>query len=131
MDALGDAADIATIATGLAAVTAAVAWVRNQWDGWQAQRRARHLRNWAGYIDVGGVDAWYVRLAEAEDETSATVTLEVTDREGRPDTGMARNLRIHARADGQLGRVPTPAELEFLRHLRVNEGYDKRNMLIR
>ncbi len=52
------------MATGLAAVTAAVAWTRNQWDGWQTQRRERKRRNWHGYIDVGGINTVPVRLAE-------------------------------------------------------------------
>ena len=32
--------------------------------------------------------------------------------------------------DGFLSRAPTVGELEFLKHLRVREGYDKRNLRI-
>jgi len=64
MDALTAGADVAAMATGLAAVIAAAAWVRRQWDGWQADRIERKRRNWHGYIEVGGLNTWNVRLAE-------------------------------------------------------------------
>jgi hypothetical protein len=43
MDALSAGADIATIATGLSAVTAAYVWVRNQLHVWRQQKAATEL----------------------------------------------------------------------------------------
>ena len=69
MDALTIGADVATMATGLGAVTAAAAWVRRQWDGLQSDRHERQRRNWHGYIDAGGINTMPVRARRAaEDE---------------------------------------------------------------
>jgi hypothetical protein len=132
MDALTAGADIGTMATGLAAVTAAVAWTRNQWDGWQVQRRERKRRNWHGYIDVGGINTVPVRLAESPKTAGAIVTLEVLDKfGGKPDEQLAAGLRIFVQNSGFVSRPPTEAELEFLIHLRKREGYNERNLVIR
>lgn len=131
MDALTTGADVATMATGLAAVTAAVAWVRRQWDGWQADRRERQRRNWHGYIDVGGIDTWYVRLAEPPKPDGPLVTLEFTSRDGTPDLNVAQSARTVIQRDGILSRAPTTGELEFLKYLRIRDGYDQRNEAIR
>jgi hypothetical protein len=131
MDALGDGADIGTMATGLAALTAAVAWVRNQWDGWQEQRRERRRRNWHGYIDVGGINTVPVRLAEPPGTAGAVVTVEVLrEPGGGPDEQLAAGLRTVVIRDGFLSRPPTTGELEFLKYLRVSQGYDERNLRI-
>jgi hypothetical protein len=131
MDALATGADIGTMATGLAAVTAAVAWTRNQWDGWQTQRRERKRRNWHGYIDVGGINTVPVRLAEPPKTGGATVTIEVLDKPGgKPNEQLAAGLRIMIGNDGFVSRPPSVAELEFLMYLRKNQGYDQRNLRI-
>jgi hypothetical protein len=131
MDALTTGADVGTMATGLAAVTAAVAWVRNQWDGWQSQRRERQRRNWHGFIDVGGINTVPVRLADPAAPSGAVVAVEVLrEPGGRPDEQMAAGLRIVVERDGFLSRAPTVAELEFLKYLRRREGYPDRNVRI-
>lgn len=66
------------MATGLAAVTAATAWGRSQWDGWQADRREGKRGNWHGYIDVGGLNTWNVSLAEPPKTGGAVATVEIT-----------------------------------------------------
>jgi hypothetical protein len=43
---------------------------------------------------------------------------------------MAASLRIVVGRDGQLSRAPSVAELEFLKYLRKNGGYDRRNVRI-
>jgi hypothetical protein len=132
MDGLGDAANIATIATGTAAVTAAMAWVRAQWTGWQAQRVARKRRNWHGYVDVGGIDTVPVRLAEPPKTAGAIITIEVLDKpDGKPDEQLAAGLRIAIQNYGFLSRPPTVAELDFLKFLRKRDGYNRRNVVIR
>ena len=130
MDALTTGSDIATMATGLAAVTAAAAWIRRQWDGWQADRAERKRRNWHGYIDVGGINTWHVRLAEPPKTPGAVVTVEIIRPDGTPDEQMASSMRIVVERDGLLSRAPTVAELEFLKYLRKHDGYDQRNLLI-
>jgi hypothetical protein len=131
MDTLTAGADIATMATGLAAGTAATAWVRSQWDGWQADRRERKRRNWHGYIDVGGLNTWYVRLAEPPKTSGAVVTVEITQPDGTPDEQNAAGFRIVVQRDGFLSRSPTVAELDFLKYLRQRDGYGQRNEVIR
>lgn len=127
MDALTSGADVATMATGLAAVIAATAWVRRQWDGWQADRRERMRRNWHGYIDVGGLNIWNVRLAEPPKTSGAAVTVEITRPDGTPDEQNAAGFRIVVQRDGFLSRSPTVAELDFLKYLRKHDGYGRRN----
>jgi hypothetical protein len=131
MDALTAGADIATMATGLAAVTAAVAWIGRQWDGWRSDRAARQRRNWHGYIDVGGINTWNARLAEPPKTSGAIVTVEVIRPDGTPDEQMASAMRIVIERDGFLARAPTVSELEFLTYLRKNDGYGQRNLVVR
>jgi hypothetical protein len=76
------------MATGLSAVTAAFVWSRSQVRYWR-QRAARSARNWHGYIELGGINSWYGRLAEDPREPATRVVLDVVDRDGSPDVNMA------------------------------------------
>ena len=123
MDAWTTGADIATMVTGLSVVTAAYVWTRAQMRAWREQRAAKAARNWDGYIEVGGINSWYVRLAEEPTEASARVALEVVDRAGKPDENWAQNMRQHVLGDGMLARPPTPEEYDFQTALRKDRGY--------
>jgi len=106
MDALTIGADVATMATGLGAVTAAAAWVRRQWDGLQSDRHERQRRNWHGYIDAGGINTMPVRLAEPPKTSGAVGTLEVLrEPGGKPAEQLAAGLRIAVERDGFLSRA--------------------------
>ena len=131
MDGLSAGADIATMLTGLSAMTAAYVFVRGQLDGLRAQRAYRQRRCWHGYIDVGGIDTWHVRLAEPPGTGGAVVQLEFTQPDGSPTPEFARSARLVVERCGMLSRPPTTGELEFLKYLRKHEGYGQRNLLIR
>lgn len=118
-------ADIATMATGLSAVTAAATWIAGRWRGWRQEKALTAHRNWHGYIPSGTIASWHVRLAEEPDTPSAKVVLEVVDRDGNPDPYTAPSLRRTIDADGKLARVPTPQEYEFLGFLSKKFGYGK------
>src|SRR6266536_613303 len=60
-------ADVATMATGVSAVTAAATWTAGRWRAWRREKAAIAERNWHGYIPVNGIDGWDVRLAEDPD----------------------------------------------------------------
>ena len=83
--------------------------MRQQYEGWQADRAARQRRDWHGYIDVGGVNTWNVRLAEPPKASGAVVTAEITKPDGTPDEQMASGMRIVIERDGFLARAPTVA----------------------
>lgn len=102
-----------------------------QWDGWRADRRQRKRRTWHGYIDVGSIDTWNVRLAEPSHTNSAVVTIEITKANGTPNDQGAATFRRVVQRDGFLSRSPTVAELDFLKHLRKRQGYGQRNEPIR
>jgi hypothetical protein len=51
--------------------------------------------------------------------------LDVVDRNGEPDPGMAHSLREIVKGDGMLARVPTPEEYDFLKAQRKERGYGK------
>jgi hypothetical protein len=124
-------ADIGTMVTGLSAMTAAYVWIRAQVRDWRQQRATRSARNWNGYIEVPGINSWYVRLAEDPREPTARVLFDVVDRDGNPDEGWAQNLRQHILGDGILARVPTPEEYDFLIALRKERGYGKGGYIVR
>jgi len=113
-------AEVGTMATGLAAVTATALWVRNRAVEWTAARNARKSRNWNGYIIREGVGTWFVRLVEDDtsEKWSEKVTLEVVDQDGTPNPSMAHALRLFVQSDGMISRSPTPAQWEFLQDLR-------------
>jgi hypothetical protein len=89
------------------------------------QKAAIAERNWHGYIDTGGISDWPVRLAEDPKEVTATVVLNVVDRDGEPDASRAQDLRQTIIEDGMLARVPTPEEYDFLKTQRKERGYGK------
>jgi hypothetical protein len=72
-----------------------------------------------------------VRLAEPPKTGGATVTIEVLDKPGgKPHEQLAAGLRIMIGNEGFASRPPTVAELDFLIHLRKDQGYDQRNLRI-
>ena len=131
MDAWTIGTNIGTMLTGVSAVTAAYVWTRAQWRERQDQRAAIRLRNWHGYIDVHSIDTWHVRLADDSDDSTATVVLEATDRDGRLNVSVAQRIRRRVREDGMLSRTPSSDELSFLIHLRQEAGYGRRDSPVR
>lgn len=117
-------ADVATMLTGVSALTAAVVWIRGQWRGWQQEKAARSYRSWHGFIMLGTIDTWYVRLAEKPDGPSGRVVLDVLDRDGgEPDAALAHSVRQRILADRMLSRSPTPGEYDFLKDQHSERGY--------
>lgn len=128
MDVLKAGAEIATMVGGLSVLTAVSLWIRERWHERREQRAARNLRNWHGYIDLGMLSSWYVRLAEVPDTPSARVVLEVLDGpHGDPSVNQAHAMRQRVREDNMLARVPTTGEFAFLKTLRKERGYGKDN----
>jgi hypothetical protein len=125
MDWMTTGADIATMATGLSAVTAAATWLAGRWRAWQREKAAEGDRNWHGYILTNGISDWRVRLVEDPQEVTARVVLEVIDANGDPDGGWAHDLRETVRRDGMIARAPNPEEYDFLRFLHKKFGYGK------
>jgi hypothetical protein len=122
MDALTAGADIATIATGLSAVTAAYVWIMGRVRDRRQQKAAIAERNWHGYITPGGINGWDVRLAEHPDGPTSRVVLEVL---GTNAENWADNMRQTVLRDGKLSRSPTVEEWEFLMYLYRERGYGK------
>lgn len=125
MDWLTTGADVATMATGLSVVTATIVWVQNQARRWKQERAATRLKNWHGFIAMGQIDTWYVRVAEAPDGPTSRVVLDVINKDGSPNEQLAHTMRQKINADGVLSRSPTPEEFEFLMHLHSEKGYGK------
>ena len=123
MDALTDGSAIATIATGVSAVTAAYVWTRGQVRSWRQEKTATKLRNWHGYIATNNIDTWLVRLADDPENPTAQVVLEVIDSSGNADIKLAGAMRQRILNDGRLSRSPTPTETEFLQHLQREHQY--------
>jgi hypothetical protein len=117
--------------TGLSAVTAAYVWTRSQVRGWREQRAEAQRRNWDGYIDVGGINTWDVRLTDNPATPSARVVLDVVKQDGTPDDMMAHNMRQCVLRDGILSRPPTTQELELLKSLGRERGYGKGGFVVR
>jgi hypothetical protein len=97
-------ADIATMATGLSAVT----WLAGRRRAWQPEKAAEGDRNWHGYILTNGISDWRVRLVEDCQEVTAWIVLEVIDANGDPDGGWAHDLRETVKRDGMIAQVPNP-----------------------
>jgi hypothetical protein len=125
MDGWTIGTDIATMLTGLSVLTATIVWTRTQWRDWSQRKAAIAQRNWHGYVMPEGISDWYVRLVEDPKTPTATVILNVVDRDGTPDASRAENLRQTIIGDGMLARVPTPEEYDFLRAQRKERGYGK------
>src|SRR5690349_7815462 len=107
MDGLTTGADIATMATGLSAVTAAYVWTMGRFREWRQQKAAVTERNWRGYINPHGINVWDVRLAEEPDGPTSQVVLEVL---GKNAEIRADNLRQTVQRDGKLSRSPNVEE---------------------
>lgn len=118
-------ADVATMLTGLSAVTAAATWLISRYRAWKAERDRTLARNWHGFIMTNGINDWYVRLIDEPKTPTAVVPIEVIDRNGTPDPQMAYGLRTMVKADGMLARVPTEGEYAFLKYLHKELGYGK------
>jgi hypothetical protein len=131
MDLWTTGADVGTMLTGLSAATAAFVWTRSQVREWRQQRAAIQRRSWHGYIDVGGISTWYVRLADDPKTPTARVVLDVVKQDGAPDDLMAYNLRLSIERDGMLSRPPTTQELELLKSLGRERGYGKGGFVVR
>jgi hypothetical protein len=125
MDGWTIGADVGGMLTGLSVLTATIVWTRAQWHDRQQRKAATALRNWHGYIELGGISDWYVRLAEDPPDVTARVVIEVLNRDGEPDGARAHDLRETVKRDGMLARVPTPEEYDFLKAQRKERGYGK------
>jgi hypothetical protein len=101
MDGWTIGTDVATMLTSLSVLTATIVWTRNQWDQRQQRRAETRLRNWHGYIEVGGIDTWFVRLADCPKTPTAQVVLEVIDRQGNSDEAVAHSVRVCVKRDGK------------------------------
>lgn len=114
MDWLTTGSDIGTMATGLSAVTAAYVWTRNQVRGWRQEKAEKQIKNWHGFIPLGQVDTWRVRLAEEQPNSpTAQVIIEAVNPDGTPDEMIAHIIRKRIKQDGFLSRPPTTGKLEF------------------
>ncbi|WP_410583821.1 hypothetical protein [Amycolatopsis sp. lyj-108] len=114
---------IATILGGLSVLAGVVVWIWKQFGEWRERRRIRRHRDWHGYIDVGGVSSWHVRLVDAPDAPAGQVVLDVLSKpDGAPDLNRAHSLRQQIIGDGILARVPTPDEDDFLKALGRERG---------
>jgi hypothetical protein len=118
-------ADIGAMLTGLSAVTAAYVWISGQVHARREHKDAISLRNWHGYIEVGGINTWYARLAEEPKAPTARVVLEVVDQDGNPRENEAHNMRQRIINDGMVARAPTQEEWSFLMDLKKERGYGK------
>ena len=125
MDWLTIGSDIGTMATGLSAVTAAYVWTRNQVRGWRQEKAEKQIKNWHGFIPLGQVDTWRVRLVEEPKSPTARVVLEAVNPDGSPDEMIAHVIRERIKQDGFLSRSPTTEEFEFLKELQRKRGYGK------
>jgi hypothetical protein len=124
MDNWSIGASIATMATGVSAITAAYVWVRKQIGERRDRKDAVRLRNWNGYIDIHGINNWYVEVQQpGHDEYSAVVVLTVIDRKGNPSPSMANVMRQVISRDGMVCRVPSPDQSAFLAAQRSQRGY--------
>lgn len=116
MHALTIGADVATMATGLAAVIAAVPWTVRQVASWRAEHRQRKRRDWHGNVGAGSVSTWDVRLADPTTSTDAAVTVEILKTpNGPPDPARADDFRKLIEHEHRLSRQPTTHELDLLR----------------
>jgi hypothetical protein len=123
MDLITIGADVGQMLAGGVVVTVVPVWIRKQLGERRRKNAARQLRNWHGYIPLGAMSSWYVRLAEDPESPTSRVVLEVLKPNGEPDPNMAYNLRQRIVKDGMLARVPTEGEYEFLKALHKERGY--------
>jgi hypothetical protein len=111
--------------TFVSATLAAGFQARRSVQGWLYARRARvdaariRMLGWS----QTGVDTWIVQAEEpaalaSPAERTATVTLRVCDRNGRPSADQADRLRRYLNEHDYLSRNPTPDELHALERFR-------------
>jgi hypothetical protein len=84
MDGWTIGAEFGGMLTGLSVLTATIVWTRTQWRDRQERKAAVADRNWHGYVPTEGIDDWYVRLVEDPEDVTATVVIEVLNRNGEP-----------------------------------------------
>jgi hypothetical protein len=123
MDGWTIGADIGAMLTGLSVLTATIVWTRTQWRDWRYRKAQVNQQNWHGYIMLGMISDWSVRLAEDPQEATARVVLDVLDNRGNPDINGAQNLGQRIASDGMIARVPTPEEYAFLKALHKERRY--------
>ncbi len=116
-------AAIGTMLVALPVVFTGMRWVRDLISSWRGRKAQTQRRTWHGYIDLHGIDTWYVEPEDAPNEPSAKVVLTVVDRHGNPSETMAQALRQTAGRDRMLCRTPNSEEYEFLVALRKDRGY--------
>ena len=134
MDSWTYGVDIATMATGLSALTAASVWTAGRWSAWRghvAEKKQDLVWN-TGYIMMGLVQSWDVRLADddAPDGRSGRVTLEVLrEAGGESDPQMVATFRQQVKNGRRLTVPPTPEQEAFLKELeraRRRNGFPTR-----
>jgi hypothetical protein len=129
MDGWTYATDVATIATGLSALTAASVWTTGRWRAWRAHVAERKAHVWNTGYSMGGLrQFWFVRLADddAPDGRTGRVILEVLrEADGESDPAMVATFRQQAKR-GSLAMPPTPELEAFLTELekaRRKDGF--------
>ena len=121
MDFWAYGVDIATMATGLSALTAASVWTAGRWREWRnhVAEEKQHVWN-TGYIMMGLVQNWYVRLAsdDTPDGITGRVILEVLrEAGGESDPQMVATFRQQVKTNGRLAVPPTVEQEAFLKDL--------------
>jgi hypothetical protein len=113
--------DIATMATGLSAFTAASIWTWGRWSAWRDHVAEKKLHVWnTGYLMMGLVQSWDVRLAadDTPDGRTGRVILDVLrEAGGDSDPQMVATFRQHIEKGGRLTVPPTVKQEAFLNEL--------------
>ena len=123
-------ADVATMATGLSALSAAFVWIRKQVQEQRARRAETKARNWSAYIEPTGISDWFVRLVDEPPTPDARVVVQVLRTpDGDADEQMAEAMRRVVERDGRLASAPTAGQMAWLvalRKERFGKGYPVR-----
>jgi hypothetical protein len=125
--------DVATMLTGLSALTAASIFASQRWRAWRARVNERKLHVWGtGYIMGGLRQSWFVRLADddAPDRRTGRVILDVLRTDGgESDPQMVASFRSQVKQLGRLVIPPTAEQERFLYELekaRRRDGFPVR-----
>jgi hypothetical protein len=125
MDGWTYATDVATIATGLSALTAASVWTAGRWRAWRKYLAEKREHVWnTGYIIGGLRQFWFVRLAEddAPDGRTGRVVLEVLrETDGESDPAMVATFREQVKR-GVWRCLPPPSKRHSSRSLSAHAG---------